>query len=169
MNGEALLLSRFPCGSWCPVGTVASVKWLTDIEVTDEPFAGYFQVDRYQIDGEPLTLQRAFTDRRAPARQAVEPGDIVVRGVAWSGPGPSHVLVAIDGGPWQLATLVGERRRHSWQWWELPMGWETTGDFTVRARATDMAGRAQPDRPCSNPLGYANNAVHEVVVSVRAS
>jgi DMSO/TMAO reductase YedYZ molybdopterin-dependent catalytic subunit len=147
---------------------VASVKWLTDIKVTDRPFLGYFQVDRYHIDGEPLALQRVRSLIIEPRLgEPVHVGDVVIRGVAWSGAAPiARVEVGIDDGPWQLATLVGERRRHSWQWWELPIRCEAAGDITVRARATDLAGRTQPDRPSANALGYANNAVHEVVVSV---
>jgi DMSO/TMAO reductase YedYZ molybdopterin-dependent catalytic subunit len=173
MNGEAL-----PSGHGFPVRLVvpgwygvASVKWLTDITVTDRPFAGYFQVDRYHIDGEPLTLQGVRSLVIEPRLgEPVEPGEVVIRGVAWSGAAPiARVEVEIDGGPWQLATLVGERHRHSWRWWELPVRYETAGDIVVRARATDMAGRTQPERPASNPLGYANNAIHEVVVSVGGS
>ena len=89
--------------------------------------------------------------------------------MAWSGAAPiARVEVGINNGPWQHATLVGERRRHSWQWWELPTRCTTIGDMAVRARATDLAGRTQPDRPSWSPLGYANNAVHEVLISVRA-
>ena len=38
---------------------------------------------------------------------------------------------------------------------------------TVRARATDLAGRTQPDSPEWNRLGYGNNVVQEVQVHVR--
>jgi hypothetical protein len=31
---------------------------LTEIELIGRPFDGYFQVDRYHIDGERLSLQR---------------------------------------------------------------------------------------------------------------
>jgi hypothetical protein len=41
------------------------------------------------------------------------------------------------------------------------------GPTTVRARATDLAGRTQPDRPEWNRLGYGNNAIQEVSVSVQ--
>jgi len=38
---------------------------------------------------------------------------------------------------------------------------------TVRARATDLAGRIQPDRPEWNRLGYGTNFIHEVRVLAR--
>jgi len=37
----------------------------------------------------------------------------------------------------------------------------------VRARATDLAGRTQPERPDWNRLGYGSNAISEVAVQVR--
>ncbi|HXL19940.1 MAG TPA: hypothetical protein VN961_20675, partial [Streptosporangiaceae bacterium] len=99
--------------------------------------------------------------------QTVKRGDTMVRGVAWSGAAPiARVEVRIDDAPWQPATLVGERHPHSWQWWELPARLARPGDITIRARATDHAGRTQPDQPQWNPLGYANNAIHEVRVTV---
>jgi hypothetical protein len=41
------------------------------------------------------------------------------------------------------------------------------GPVRVRARATDLAGRSQPERPEWNALGYGNNAIHEVQLSCR--
>jgi hypothetical protein len=97
----------------------------------------------------------------------VEPGDTVIRGLAWSGTAPiARVEVRIDDGPWQLATLAGDRHRHSWQRWELSAPLARPGRISVRARATDLAGRTQPHQPQWNPLGYANNAIHEVQLAV---
>jgi hypothetical protein len=72
------------------------------------------------------------------------------------------------GAPWQPAALVGEHHRHAWQWWELHACLTRPGDITIRARATDVAGRSQPEVPRWNELGYANNAIHEVRLSVAA-
>ena len=128
MNGEPLPLQhghplRLVVPGWYGV---ASVKWLTEIEVTDQAFDGYYQTERYVYywtrDGreerEPVTLQRvrALITEPAPGQEA-PPGELVVRGVAWSGAAPiSRVEVSVDGGDWREARLVGERKRHSWQW-----------------------------------------------------
>ena len=40
------------------------------------------------------------------------------------------------------------------------------GEITVCARATDLAGRTQPERAEWNRLGYGNNGIHEVTVRV---
>ena len=49
MNGEPLLIQhgypvRLVVPSWY---AVASAKWLTEIELIDRPFSGYYQVDKY--------------------------------------------------------------------------------------------------------------------------
>jgi hypothetical protein len=37
--------------------------------------------------------------------------------------------------------------------------------ISIRARATDLAGRTQPEEPEWNRYGYGNNAVQRVIVS----
>jgi DMSO/TMAO reductase YedYZ molybdopterin-dependent catalytic subunit len=151
---------------------VASVKWLTDIEVIDHHFGGWYQDEAYYIerDGvrEPVTLQRVRALVTEPdAGAALDLGDLAIRGVAWSGAAPvAKVEVSVGDGPWQEARLVGARHRHSWQWWELITRIDTPGPTAIRARATDLAGRAQPDEPEWNRLGYCANAVARVTVDV---
>jgi DMSO/TMAO reductase YedYZ molybdopterin-dependent catalytic subunit len=168
MNGEELPAAHgYPLRLIVPGWyAVASVKWLTRIELTDRPFRGHFQTDRYHTYGNPLSLQRVRSLITEPAQGGTtEPGDIVIRGLAWSGAAPiAQVEVRIDDDPWQPAMLTGERHRHSWQRWELPARLTRPGTVTIQARATDQAGRTQPDRPEWNPLGYANNAVHQVIL-----
>jgi DMSO/TMAO reductase YedYZ molybdopterin-dependent catalytic subunit len=150
---------------------VASVKWLTSIELTDQAFGGHFQVDRYRIGGELLTLQavRSVITQPQPG-QVLPPGEILIAGLAWSGAAPiAKVEVSIGDRPWQLATLTGGEHPHAWRRWQLTARLEEPGSITVRARATDLAGRAQPDQPRWNLLGYAVNPVHHVPISVRSS
>jgi hypothetical protein len=75
--------------------------------------------------------------------------------------------VSLGGGPWQEARLLGERHRHSWQWWELSTWVGRPGRISLRARATDLAGRAQPEQPEWNRLGYGGNAIQEMPVRVQ--
>jgi hypothetical protein len=98
----------------------------------------------------------------------VAAGGILMRGVAWSGAAPiARVDVSIGEGPWQAAQLVGEKRRHSWQWWELFTKSEVRGQTTVRARATDQAGNIQPEHPEWNRLGYGGNAIQTISIVVK--
>lgn len=170
MNGDPLPVHhgyplRLVMPGWY---AVASVKWLTDIEAVASPFAGHFQVERYHIAGEPVSLQQVRSLVIAPrSDQLIEPGDVAIRGVAWSGAAPiARVEVAVDDQNWQRATLVGDEHPHSWRWWELCTRLDRPGPVTVRARATDFAGRTQPERAEWNALGYCNNVVHEVRLTV---
>ncbi len=175
MNGEPLPLQHgYPVRLIVPGWYgVASVKWLTDIEATDEPFYGYFQADKYwyetaQGDREPVTLQRVRALISEPSdRDSVPTGSITVRGVAWSGAAPiARVELSVDDGPWQPARLIGERQPHRWQWWELITEVSRAGPIAIRARATDLAGEMQPDIPPWNRHGYGNNAIQQVRVTV---
>jgi len=155
---------------------VASVKWLTEIEAIGRPLEAFYQTDRYiyewERDGgvvrEPVRLQRVRALITEPIDGASVPaGELVVRGVAWSGAAPiDRVEVSVGDGTWQPARMIGERRRHSWQWWELLTRFDTRGTSSVRARATDLAGRTQPERPEWNRLGYGANAIQTVAITV---
>jgi DMSO/TMAO reductase YedYZ molybdopterin-dependent catalytic subunit len=178
MNGEALPMRHgYPLRLIVPGWYgMASVKWLTEIEVIDRAFEGHFQVNAYfyewerdgQVVREPLSLQNVRSLITEPsADEEVGRGELAIRGVAWSGAAPiARVDVSIGGGPWQRAHLVGERTRHSWQWWELVTSIDEPGLTPIRARAADLAGRTQPEEPKWNRLGYGNNAIQEVPVRI---
>jgi DMSO/TMAO reductase YedYZ molybdopterin-dependent catalytic subunit len=178
MNGEALPIQhgyplRLVVPGWYGM---ASVKWLTEIELVAGEFDGHFQTGAYfyewERDGgvvrEPVTWQQVrslITEPRADAE--LEHGELAIRGVAWSGAAPiARVEVSVGTGPWLEAHLVGERKRHSWQWWEVVTRVDAPGEVTVRARATDLAGRTQPETPAWNRLGYGNNAIQETRIRV---
>ncbi len=174
MNGEPLPVQhgypvRVIVPSWY---AVASVKWLAEIEVIGEAFQGHYQTGAYffewQRNGEttrePVTLQRVRSLVMEPEAEAeVDRGELVVRGVAWSGAAPiARVDLSVNGGPWQSTRLVGERKRHSWQWWEFFLHVDEPSTVNIRSRASDMASRTQPETPEWNRLGYGNNAIQNV-------
>ena len=178
MNGEPLPIEhghplRLIVPRWY---AVASVKWLTEIELIDRTFTGHYQGDKYryewerdgQVVSEPVTLQRVRALITEPSfNDDVRSGELAIRGVAWSGAAPiARVEVSVNGGGWQDARLVSERHRCSWQWWELITRVEKSENFVLRARATDLAGRAQPERAEWNRLGYGNNAIQSVPIRV---
>ena len=179
MNGEPLPIQHgYPLRVIVPGWyAVTSVEWLSEIEVIDKPFTGHYQTDVYfyewkrdgQVVREPVTLQRVLRSliTEPGANHEVERGALAIRGVAWSGAAPiARVEVSIAQGPWEQARLVGERSRHSWQWWELTTRIDAPATTTIRARASDLAGRSQPEQPEWNRLGYGNNVIQEVPVRV---
>lgn len=178
MNGEPLPVHHgFPLRLIVPRWyAVASVKWLTEIDVTDSPLDAHYQSEKYwyewERDGrivrEPVTLQSVRALITEPDSNARVPrGELAIRGVAWSGAAAiARVEVTVGGGAWQLARLVGERNPQSWQWWELITQVDQPGPLTIRARATDLAGRVQPERVEWNRLGYGNNSIQQTAIEV---
>jgi DMSO/TMAO reductase YedYZ molybdopterin-dependent catalytic subunit len=151
---------------------VASVKWLTRLDVLNEPHTGEFQTGHYIYEWpdrphEPVTLMRVRARITDP-----QPGAVIgnstytVRGKAWSGTGPiTRVDVSLTGeGDWQPAQLGPTEGDYHWQNWSFTWDSIDVGRHTLRARATDAAGNVQPERPPWNRLGYGNNAIEVVYV-----
>jgi DMSO/TMAO reductase YedYZ molybdopterin-dependent catalytic subunit len=176
MNGQPLPVRhgyplRLVVPGWY---AVASVKWLTDIRVTGEPFDGFFQATHYvyEWDRGGRAVREAVRENqvralitRPSAGQELPAGAVIVRGVAWSGAAPIvRVEVSVADGPWQKARLVGAPAAHGWQQWESLASGLGPGEASIRARATDLAGRVQPERPEWNRLGYGANFIHETRV-----
>lgn len=179
MNGDPLPVQHgYPLRIIVPGWyAVTSVKWLINIEVIGSAFEGFFQTERYyyewEQDGttvrEPVRLQQVRSLITEPTRnEDIAVGDLVIRGVAWSGAAPiARVEVSVGDGSWQPARMVGERHRHSWQWWELLTRIDESGPTILRARATDLAGLTQPDQLRWNRLGYGGNAIEAVDIRIR--
>jgi DMSO/TMAO reductase YedYZ molybdopterin-dependent catalytic subunit len=148
---------------------MASVKWLSRITAVTAPFRGFFQVDRYVIDGAPLgpIAPRAVIAAPADDEVARAGAETTIRGYAWAGRGPvARVEVSTDGGAtWADATLGIVAGPTAWRSWSFT--WQpTAGDATLLARATDAAGNVQPLTQVRNDLGYGNNAARPVTVRV---
>jgi DMSO/TMAO reductase YedYZ molybdopterin-dependent catalytic subunit len=163
---------------------MANVKWLRGITAVAAPFDGYYQVQAYCLRAEPddpgeqLTrmLPRALM---APpgfpefpsGRRFVDAGGCLLEGRAWSGWAP---IVAVDvsdddGRTWRAAGVEPATGVGRWQAWRLAWTPERAGEFVLRCRARDAAGREQPLEPVWNVGGYANNAAQAVPVVVRDS
>jgi DMSO/TMAO reductase YedYZ molybdopterin-dependent catalytic subunit len=158
---------------------MASVKWLTSIEVVRARFEGFQQAVayRYQRDaedpGKPVQRIRVRALLIPPGipdffsrRRFVERGPITLYGRTWSGNGPvERVEVAVDG-EWVEATLEPPVGPFAWRGWFLK--WDATpGEHELACRATDAAGDVQPLEPHWNYQGMGNNVVQRVLVTVR--
>ncbi|HLH74021.1 MAG TPA: sulfite oxidase [Chloroflexota bacterium] len=178
MNGEPLPIDHgFPVRLLVPSWYgVASVKWLLEIRALDQPFQGYFQVQRYiyPSDHGPIPLRerrvRAVITQPTPG-EVVKMGPVKVRGVAWSGNQPiTKVELSTDGGAtWYSVDLEPSESPYAWQRWQTV--WQATepGSHTLKVRATDASGAVQPEIAAWNLLGYGNNGIQSLAVEVRAS
>ena len=159
---------------------MTNVKWLSEIAVVDEPFAGYQQARGYRLRleedeaGEPLSRMRPRSLLVPPGipeflsrRRTVAAGRCLLEGRAWSGSPPvERVEVSVDGGTtWADAQVEPGPSRWAWSGWRFD--WDAApGEYELCSRATDAAGDTQPLEPEWNLGGYANNAVQRVPVTV---
>ena len=147
---------------------MASVKWLTDVNAVAEPFRGFFQHDRYVIDGKPLgpIEPRAVIVDPVDGAQ-LGAGANLVRGYAWCGRDPvAGVDVSTDGGAtWAAARLSEPLSAFAWREWSYH--WDARpGHWTFLAVAVTQRGERQPLHQVANDLGYSNTAARPVHVTV---
>ncbi len=152
---------------------VDSVKWVRRLELVTEPFRGYFQAQDYCFfgaegiaEGTPVRELPVSSLITVPAGGSnVVRGPLAVRGVAWGGERIARVELQVDSEPWREAAVEPAVGPHAFTPWSVEVDLEP-GDHVLGARATDAAGRSQPDLPIWNARGYGNNSVHRVAISV---
>ena len=180
MNGQALTPHHgFPLRLVVPRWyAMASVKWLTRIQVLAQPFEGFFQKRRYVMINEgteypweraPVAALKVKSLIVSPRHgEVVQSGPFTIRGFAWSGEGEvKRVEVSTDGGlNWQDAVLQGESDPNAWRRWELVWQASSPGHFILMARATDSTGNTQSHTISWNFRGYANNSIHTIAIEV---
>lgn len=132
-----------------------SVKWLTQIKVTDGPANFRDETSRYTEllpDGKalqftyPMGVKSVIT---SPSGQMTltRRGLHEVTGVAWSGSGSiRRVEISADGGrTWADAHIDADQRELALTRFRLPWLWEGA-EAVLQSRATDSAGNVQPAR-----------------------
>jgi sulfite oxidase len=185
MNGEALTPEHgFPLRMIVPgyIGA-RSVKWLTEINISDQPSDNYFQQNDYKLL--PLGTHPDEADwsvgimlGELPVNSAIlvpndgarlKRGGTLVQGYAVVGGGRSigRVDLSADGGrTWRKAGL-DQHGPWSWALWRAPLAL-SPGRAELVVRAWDSAAQTQPEHleTVWNLKGYMNNAWHRVSVEV---
>ena len=188
MNGTYLpMLNGFPARLVVP-GWYATywVKSLSDINVLDKTFDGFWMKSAYRIPDNacgcipPASVQKSTVpiNRMTTRSLIVEPGEgsplstkkpVEIRGVAFSGGyGVRDVLVSTDGGDtWKEAKLGPDKGRYSWK--QFTHSWRPNkpGKYTLMSRATNSIGESQPLDRLWNPSGFLRNNVEKVRVVVK--
>ncbi|MGI9117579.1 MAG: molybdopterin-dependent oxidoreductase [Gaiellales bacterium] len=153
---------------------VASVKWLTRIELIAGEFAGFYQAVDYRLreEGEPLPgreltrmpVNSLITSPRADETPAS--GEQVLQGIAWGGSGGiGGVDVQVDDGPWLPTRIDPGPGRHAPTRFSVAVEL-TAGTHVVRSRARDRDGSAQPDATPWNSRGYGVNGLCAITLTV---
>ena len=182
MNGEELTPAhgaplRLIVPGWYGM---ASVKWLTRIIASAQPFNGYFQTIDYAYWERgpsaptlvPITKMQVKAQIARPGfAEAVRAGSTYpVQGAAWTSEAVvTNVEISIDGGAtWHFTQLLGEPIRNAWRLWQYDWKVPTkAGKVTLMARATDSAGRTQPTRRDHDRGSYMVNHLLTIEIDVQ--
>jgi DMSO/TMAO reductase YedYZ molybdopterin-dependent catalytic subunit len=165
MNGQPLPLEHgFPVRMVVPglYGYVSATKWVTELKVTT--FAedrGYWTPLGWSALG-PVKL----ASRIDVPRSTVDPGRVVVAGVAWAQhTGVAKVEVQVDEGPWETAELAEVTSTDTWRQWRHPWA-ASSGTHQLKVRATDADGNLQVAEEAP-PAPNGSTGYHQVSVKVR--
>ena len=177
MNGDPLPAEHgFPLRALVPGWYgMDSVKWLTRIEVLEQPFKGYFQDEKYVAIGahgasRPLTRIQVNSKFLRPSEgEEVSVKTYRAEGVAWAGERRiARVEVRVGGGAWQAANLSASPVALKWTPWSYEWRVPGPGRYTLEVRATDEEGRSQPEvRDPDRKDPYELNTPHRLNVGVR--
>ena len=140
------------------------VKWITEIEVVNVDYQGYWQQNGWSDSAEIKMTSRIDTPKSGTQLTANRP--TYIAGVAFSGnKGISMVEVSLDEGrSWQRATLQRPFSDLTWVLWQLP--WTPqSGSYTLLVRAIDLQGNVQ-DPHQAPPLPNGSSGYHAVSVNV---
>jgi len=187
MNGTDLpFLNGYPIRLVVPgyFGTYW-VKHLSEIEVLDHTFDGFFMAKGYRIPDNDCSCVPPGTtpDKTRPISKmrvrsfitSLRHGDVLplqrsvtLKGIAFDGgDGVNKVEVSSDGGShWIEATLGQDLGRFSFREWTLSTTFTSKGAMQLMVRASNRANETQPLRADWNPGGYARHAVETYHVTV---
>ncbi len=188
MNGAPLPhFNGFPARLIVPGWTATYwVKMLTDIQVLNRPFTGFWMASAYRVPvgkfpvvdrfitqetaaNTPITqmvTNSLITNLRVGQRVAAAQG-LEVRGVAWDGgSGIVAVDVTFDGGAnWMRSVLGDNIGRYSFRTFSLRVPKLAAGNYEVMARATSANGTTQTFTLIHNPAGYQHNVVQRIPIT----
>ena len=185
MNGKPLpLLNGFPLRLIVP-GWYSTywVKMLDNIEVLDQPDDNFWMVKAYLIPDTPHAnvtpgqtdvkmipinrmVPRSFVTSLTDGQHVPAGKPLVVRGIAFGGDAGVRNVQISDGAnaPWRETRLGHDHGKYSFIQWETRLT-PKNGPLTLRVKATNTSGIAQPDIANWNPAGFMRNVVESITVT----
>jgi DMSO/TMAO reductase YedYZ molybdopterin-dependent catalytic subunit len=130
-------------------------KWLTEIELVDSVYEGYWQRLGWRNNAEDNTGSTILIPGQAPARQRFRKLDetddtsygdkVPIAGIAFAGNrGISKVEVSTDGGTtWKTARIKDPLSQYTWVLWTAGYVPPNKENYKIVVRATDKTGNTQ--------------------------
>lgn len=150
-------------------------KWITEIEFIDHEFIGYWEARGWsneawrKINSGFFYPQPAggILDILSLSHSARVKGPVDITGWALAGPpGVKRVEVSTDdGATWRSAEIVSNSSPYIWTVWKYHFASRTPGDYTIRARATDGDGYAQPESDPQQGAGMSGQPRMKIEVA----
>lgn len=176
LRGDVLIAHRMnglplPQGHGFPVRVIVpgqygmkSVQWLTEIEVVDRDYSGYYQQKGWTDDATIKTMSRIDVPGHGSTLQGTKH---LIQGLAFAGiRGVQLVEVSVDEGHrWQPAMIETPLSPSAWRFWKLEWNVPRPGRYTLIVRATDGAGQPQLSED-HEPAPDGAAGLHQITVTV---
>ena len=156
-----------------------NAKWITEIEVIDETYNGFWQrrgwvnEAEYKIHSTILTPGNAELRKRFPSlaryvEKVILNRRTVIAGVAFAGDrGIEKVEVSVDGGrTWENAVLKDSLSNSTWVIWALEWLPTKSGRTKIMVRSVDKTGRKQTAE-VKTPFPDGASGYHVVDVEIK--
>ena len=141
-----------------------SVQWLTEIEILDRDYKGYYQQKGWTEDASVKTMARIDLPGHGTTIRGLHQK---VQGLAFAGTrGIRLVEISVDGGEqWMAATLEPPLAPSAWVFWSYEWAAPAPGRYTLVVRATDGSGKVQTSIE-QDPAPDGATGLHEISVTV---
>lgn len=166
MNGVALPMNHgYPIRIIVPgLYGIKNVKWITDIEVVNHDYQGYWQQRGWTDVGRIKTFSRI--DSPGHYQEITEP-EVDIKGIAFAGSrGVSKVEVSTTGGTrWKAAQITTSKLKTAWVLWKYRWIPPESGSFSLVVRAIDGLGQIQTDK-IKRAYPDGSSGLHTIVALV---
>lgn len=141
-----------------------SVQWLTEIEVLDRDYKGYYQQKGWTEDAIVKTMSRIDLPGHGTTIRGLHQR---IQGLAFAGTrGVRLVEISVDGGEqWIAATLEPSLAPSAWVFWNYEWAVPASGRYTLAVRATDGLGKVQTSIE-QDPAPDGATGLHQISVTV---